>query len=156
MGGLFFLIFDKTLLMKNFCFLTLTFLYTFPLYSQSAEQVIRAAMAEQQEAWNSGDIDSFMTHYWNSPNLKFVTKNGVTMGWEGTLENYKRSYPDQDAMGALQFKLEEVRSLSGSAVFVIGSWQLSYTGQEPVGGYFNLLWELKEGKWVITVDHTSG
>lgn len=125
------------------------------VYGQESETMIRGAMADQQAAWNAGDIEGFMHHYWNSPEMKFVSKNGITLGWEGTLANYKKSYPDKAAMGTLQFELNEVRVLSEGSAFVIGSWNLAYPEKESVGGHFNLLWEIKEGRWVITVDHTS-
>jgi len=121
----------------------------------NTEQQIRKNLAEQQKAWNNGDLNGFMLHYWNDPQLKFMSKNGVTLGWEQTLANYKKAYPDKAAMGQLVFELSEVRELNKRAAFVIGSWELSYPDKEPVGGYFSLLWELKEGHWVITVDHTS-
>ena len=122
---------------------------------QNPTSIIRAAITEQQKAWNNGDIEGFMEHYWNDPQMMFVSKNGVTMGWRSTLENYKMSYPTKEAMGTLGFELNELRQLSNEAVLVIGAWLLKYPDKESVGGSFNLLWEMKNGRWVITIDHTS-
>lgn len=117
--------------------------------------LIRANMAEQQASWNEGDIDGFMFHYWNDPAMKFVSKKGVALGWQNVLINYKKSYPDKDAMGELSFGFEEVRQIDKKNVLVIGSWILKFPDKDEMGGYFSLLWELKDGLWVITVDHTS-
>ena len=119
------------------------------------EVLIRANMAEQQASWNEGDIDGFMAHYWNDPEMKFVSKKGVALGWQNVLINYKKSYPDRTAMGELSFGFEEVRQIDKKNVLVIGSWNLKFPDKDEMGGYFSLLWELKKGQWVITVDHTS-
>ena len=119
------------------------------------EVFIRANMAEQQTSWNEGDIDGFMAHYWNDPGMKFVSKKGVALGWQNVLINYKKSYPDKATMGELSFGFEEIRQIDKKNVLVIGSWDLNYQDKDPIGGYFTLLWELKDGHWVITVDHTS-
>lgn len=122
---------------------------------KNPEVLIRANMAEQQDAWNSGDLDGFMAHYWNDPEVKFVSKKGVAHGWQNILINYKKAYPDKATMGELTFGFEEIRQIDKKNILVIGSWSLNYSDKESLGGYFSLLWELKKGLWVITVDHTS-
>ena len=84
------------------------------------ETLIRENMAAQQTSWNNGDIDGFMSHYWNDPKMKFVGKSGVTLGWQNTLMNYKKAYPDKAAMGELSFGFEEVRQVDKKNVLVIG------------------------------------
>ena len=54
----------------------------------SATGEIKQVMKKQEEAWNRGDLDSFMVHYWNSPNLRFVSKTKVRMGWQNVYNNY--------------------------------------------------------------------
>jgi ketosteroid isomerase-like protein len=117
------------------------------------EDQIRAVMYQQELAWNAGDLDAFMLGYWNSDSLKFVSSRGTTYGWQKTLENYKRSYPDKEAMGILTFEILEVDVLSESAAFVLGKWQLQR--QDSIGGYYTLLWKKINGKWLIVLDHTS-
>ena len=55
----------------------------------------------QQKAWNEGNIDGFMSSYWNNDSLKFIGSKGITYGWQKTLDNYKKSYPNKEAMGKL-------------------------------------------------------
>ena len=123
--------------------------------SKEIEQSVKIAMQEQQQNWNSGNIDGFMKWYWKSDSLKFVSKKGVSYGWEKVMNNYKDSYPTKEKMGQLQFEITKVESISTTHAFVIGSWNLSYTEQPDVGGYFTLLWNLKPEGWRIVVDHTS-
>lgn len=143
--------------MKHVIPLLLIVLPTFCATAQRTEadrQAILTVMHNQQEAWNRADMDTFMKGYWKSDSLTFIGSNGVTRGWQTTLENYKRRYPTADAMGYLTFTILKVEMLSPEAAFVIGKWHLKRLADEP-GGYFTLLWRKINGKWVIVVDHTS-
>lgn len=115
---------------------------------------IKEVMLAQQEAWNKADLDAFMTGYWKSDSLKFIGKNGIKCGWQTTLDNYKKSYPNADAMGKLTFTILNIELQNSDAAFVIGKWELKRT-KDDVGGYFTLLWKKIDGKWLIVVDHTS-
>ena len=62
---------------------------------------IEAILDKQVEAWNEGNLEKFMDTYWNSEHLVFVGGRGPTYGWQATLDNYKKSYPNKAAMGIL-------------------------------------------------------
>ncbi len=119
------------------------------------EQAIRAVMAMQETAWSAGDLDAFMEGYWNSEDLVFVGRNGPQYGWQTTLENYKKGYPDLSAMGKLQFDILRIRPISQDAYSMIGKYTLIRADDEP-SGYFTLIWRKIDGKWLIVSDHTSG
>ena len=135
---------------------TLFLLLFFPgnIFSQnkSSDEVVKL-MKKQELAWNAGDIDGFMKYYWKDDSLKFIGNKGITYGWQKTLDNYKKNYPDKSSMGKLIFEIKSNEKLSDKSVFIIGSWQLQR--EKPVGGYFTLLWKKIMGEWVIVVDHTS-
>lgn len=122
--------------------------------SQSDMDAIRNIMAEQQEAWNRADLESFMQGYWKSDSLKFIGRNGIAYGWSTTLENYKKGYPTPDAMGKLTFTILDLQLLDSHNAFMIGKFHLKRSNDEP-SGYFTLLWKKIKGKWVIVTDHTS-
>src|SRR6476659_403739 len=69
---------------------------------------VRAVWNAQVEAWNRGDRDSFMTGYWNSPDVVFFSDEAETRGWHQTLERYRATYKAEGRqMGMLDFpKLE--------------------------------------------------
>lgn len=114
---------------------------------------VKSLMVEQERSWNRGDIPGFMEHYWKSDSLKFIGSKGITYGWQKTLDNYLKGYPDKAAMGVLTFKILECTQLSPTAIYVIGKWNLEK--EKPSGGHFTLLWRKIEGQWVIVADHTS-
>lgn len=118
------------------------------------ETSVRQILNTQEKAWNSGDIASFMAGYWKSDSLMFIGKSGVTYGWQKTLDNYKKNYPDTIAMGNLTFNLLEVKSLSPEYYFITGKFHL----QRTIGnleGYFTLLFKKIDGQWLIVKDHSS-
>jgi len=123
--------------------------------TNGGEAAVKSAMQQQMNSWNKGDIPTFMNYYWENDSLQFVSKNGISKGWKKVLENYQKAYPNQEQMGQLLFELKEVRQLSDDCVFVVGSWELSYSKKTNVGGYFTLLWKLKPEGWRIVIDHTS-
>ncbi|NNV55349.1 YybH family protein [Limnovirga soli] len=124
-------------------------------YAQSAdEKAIRYLMHQQIATWNSGNIDAFMETYWKSDSLLFVGSKGPTYGWENTLNNYKKNYPDTAAMGKLRFDILSIKPLSPEYIFVLGKWHLTRTIGN-VGGTFTLLFKKIEGKWLIVADHSS-
>jgi hypothetical protein len=118
------------------------------------EQTIRTLIEEQRLAWNMGDKEKFMQTYWQSDSLMFIGKSGVTYGWQKTLDNYKKGYPDTAAMGKLDFDLLEVKRLSVMYFFVVGKWHLTRSIGD-VGGHFTLLFKKIKNKWVIIADHSS-
>jgi ketosteroid isomerase-like protein len=124
-------------------------------YAQSNDETnIKNAMDEQLAAWNAGDIDRFMGTYWQSDSLMFIGKSGVTYGWQKTLENYKKNYPDTAAMGKLKFDILETKRLSVLYFFVVGKWHLTRSIGD-IGGHFTLLFKKVKDKWLIVADHSS-
>lgn len=115
---------------------------------------IRTLMDSQVRSWNAGDIDRFMTTYWRSDSLLFIGKKGLTYGWQATLENYKKNYPDKTAMGTLSFDLLEFKKLAADAYFVVGKWKLARTIGD-LSGHFSLVIRRIDGNWKITADHSS-
>ncbi len=115
---------------------------------------ITKTLYAQQDSWNKGDLEEFMQPYWHSDSLTFIGKSGITYGWQQTLDNYKKGYPNKDAMGKLEFTILKITQLSSRDASVIGKWNLTRT-MGDVGGYFTLLWKKINGKWVIVQDHSS-
>jgi ketosteroid isomerase-like protein len=117
------------------------------------EKMINEVMQMQEQAWNNGDIEQFMQGYWQSDSLMFIGKNGIKYGWQTTLDNYKTSYPDKVAMGKLKFEIIKLE-VNNDAAYMLGKWNLERREDNP-NGYFTLYWKKIEGKWFITIDHTS-
>ncbi len=129
--------------------------FTIPSFAQNKdEQAILNAMRIQKEAWNNGSLEAYMEVYWKSDSLMFIGKSGVTYGWQNTLNNYKRGYPDTAAMGKLNFNIVYMKRLSVLYYSVVGQWELTRTAGN-LKGYFTLLFKKIGNKWVIVSDHSS-
>lgn len=111
-------------------------------------------MDAQIESWNSGDLKGFMQAYLQTDSLVFVGKRGLTYGWNATLGNYKKSYPDQETMGTLRFDNLEYTPLGDENALVIGKWSLFRT-TDTLEGSYSLNWQLVDGQWIIIADHSS-
>jgi ketosteroid isomerase-like protein len=120
----------------------------------SDKQAILNVLEKQRSDWNKGDVEAYMQGYWKSDSLLFVGKNGPTYGWQKTLENYQKGYPDKAAMGFLTFGIKKVELIAKDQAFVLGSWHLKREKDEPKG-YFTLLLRKMDGIWKVVVDHSS-
>ena len=118
------------------------------------EAAIKNLLDKQNSAWNRGDLDAFMQGYWKNDSLMFIGQSGVTYGWQNTLNNYKKGYPDTAAMGKLQFTILTVKKLSEKYFRVVGKWYLKRSIGD-IGGHFTLLFEKIKGEWLIVEDHSS-
>jgi len=121
----------------------------------AARQSILKVMQDQTAAWNRGDVAAYMQGYWQSDSLVFIGKRGLTYGWQPTLANYKKSYPDAAAMGQLDFTSLRITSLSPDAAQVVGRWHLKRPAAGDLEGHFLLVFRKLKGQWVIVADHSS-
>lgn len=145
--------------MKMKLLLTIFFLFLLQIgYAQipkaSDKAEILRIMAQQEQSWNSGDIEGFMKGYWKNEALKFIGKSGITYGWDATLARYKKGYPDKAAMGKLTFEILHVEAISKKNMLVVGKWHLQREKDAPQG-HFSLNWKKIKKEWVIVADHSS-
>ncbi len=146
--------------MKNptviFLLIFLTGSLTNTLSAQEHKDIRKVKTILQQQAndWNEGNIEAFMQAYWKSDKLQFIGSKGITYGWQQTLDNYKKGYPDKTAMGFLTFDILDVQRLSRKAIMLTGKFHLKRTIGD-LEGHFLLVWRKIKGQWVIVADHTS-
>ena len=141
----------------KYVFLFLSIIYFGSATAQNkGEKAIRAAMQTQMDAWNAGDIEKFMSTYWQNDSLMFIGKSGVTYGWTNTLNNYKKGYPDREAMGILSFDIIQVKRLSPEYYYVTGKWHLARKeAKGDLSGHYTLLFKKIKNQWLIISDHSS-
>lgn len=139
----------------RYLMITLLIVTSFAVTAQNKDdQFILKTLDDQKNAWNRGDLEQFMQPYWKSDSLMFIGKSGITYGWQNTLNNYKKGYPDTAAMGKLKFDILHVKRLSVLYYSVVGKWHLTRSIGD-VGGHFTLLFKKVKDKWVIVSDHSS-
>jgi SnoaL-like domain len=115
---------------------------------------ILQTLRSQQDAWNEGNLEKFMEGYWKSDSMQFIGKRGINFGWQTTLDNYKKNYPDTVAMGKLRFEILRVNPVSPDAAFLTGKFFL----KRPIGdlsGVFTLVFRKIDSSWLIVYDHTA-
>ena len=117
---------------------------------------ILQVLADQQKAWNNGDIVTFMHGYADSPETTFIGKT-LEKGYAGILARYKKNYGTGAAMGTLEFSETSVRMLGASHAVVTGHFHLARTeaGGGDVQGIFSLIFEKEPEGWKIILDHTT-
>ncbi len=139
---------------KSFLYLLLAFGLFACVNKTSVQTDIRNVMMQQQDAWNKGSLEGFMQGYWKSDSLRFLGKDGVTMGWEASLLRYKRVYTNPEKMGRLKFDHLRIEVLSKEEAYVDGRWNL-FRSSDTLSGHFTLLWRRIQGQWLIVSDHSS-
>ena len=140
--------------MKKLVISLLLLVFAMNLYAQrSQSHLILKLLEDQRQAWNRGDLNEYMQGYNQSDSLLFVGKSGPQYGWNNTLKNYKKSYPNKSAMGYLSFDIKEIKMISADHAFVLGAWHLKREKDEPKG-YFTLLIKKIKGQWKVIADHS--
>jgi ketosteroid isomerase-like protein len=127
-----------------------------PQTSAKAETDIGRVLEEQSTCWSRGDLECYMQGYWKSDSLLFVGSRGLTYGWQQTLDNYRRGYPDASAMGQLTFDLKEMRALAPETMLIVGKWHLKRDIAEgDLEGHFSVIFRKFPEGWKIIADHSS-
>jgi ketosteroid isomerase-like protein len=139
--------------MKQVLLLLLLLWSSYGITQKSDSLAILKMLEQQTTDWNKGDLESFMSSYWKHDSLMFISRNGVTYGWENALNNYQRSFPDTAAMGKLSFDILQVKQLSSEYFFVTGKWMLRRTAGD-LNGLYTLVIRKINGSWKIIVDHS--
>ena len=130
-------------------------LLTHFVFAQNKDvNAIKAILENQTASWNKGDLNSFMAGYLHSDSLVFIGKSGPTYGYDNTLANYKKGYPDTSHMGKLHFEIVSIKPLNSNHYFVIGKWFLTRTVGN-VNGVFTLVLRKTKDGWKIIADHSS-
>ena len=140
--------------MKKYFTIIAVVMCTLSFAQNKDEKAIREILANQERAWNKGDLSNFMIGYWNNDSLVYIGKNGPTYGYATTLINYKKNYPDTAYMGKLKFELISLKPLNTDHYFVIGKFYLTRTVGDA-SGYFTLLFRKINGVWKAIADHSS-
>jgi len=122
--------------------------------SKKDEKEITDLLNRQTVSWNKGNLEEFMSGYWNNDSLMFIGKSGVTYGYANTLNNYKKNYDSNEKMGKLFFEILKLKKLAPDYYWVLGKWFLKRSVGD-IGGHYTLLFRKINGKWMIVADHSS-
>jgi ketosteroid isomerase-like protein len=123
---------------------------------EDSMRAVRTVLDRQVADWNKGDLDSFLTGYWNSPKVVFQSGGQRQVGWSAMRERYRRRYQGEGkAMGQLAFTGLEIEPLGPDSILARGGWQLTMPDGTKPGGLFTLIFRRLPEGWRIVHDHTS-
>lgn len=135
--------------------LLLCFVTSINCYSQTTEkqdkEAIITVMQLQEKAWSNNDLEGFMQGYWKSDSLKFYGSNGLTKGWQQTLNNYKKGYPSKAHSGTLNFKINDISKIENNSYWVMGNYYLKREAGNA-NGVFMIIFKKINGEWKIVAD----
>ncbi|MEO2091079.1 MAG: nuclear transport factor 2 family protein, partial [Gemmataceae bacterium] len=117
--------------------------------SAADADLVKAVLTQQADAWNKGDLDTFLDTYWKSDDLVFFSGGTVSKGHKAVSDRYHKRYKaDGKEMGKLTFTALEVEMLGTDAAMVRGKWKLEMKAENP-DGLFTLIVKKLPGGWKI-------
>jgi ketosteroid isomerase-like protein len=127
------------------------------LHTASHEELeIVKTLLIQEKAWNSGDLDTYLRGFKDSPDTIFMARQ-ISRGFAQIAEDYKHNYPNRTLMGQLSFSELEAHPISDTLAVCLGRYHLD-RGRKDGGaadGMFSLVLEKSADGWKIILDHTS-
>ena len=115
---------------------------------------IEVVLRLQENNWNAGNLDGFMTAYWDSPELEFVSDK-TTHGFQPVRERYFKNYKAEGKeMGLLTFTDLQVTVIDDATASATGKWKV-VKSQETSSGGFTLTLRKFENGWKIVKDVTT-
>ena len=140
--------------MKKFwMFLALFILFCpIPLFADTTAE-ITALLNKQDEAWNRGDLDSFLEPYDDTGKLVFLSTALIRSRAELKAKYEKRYATGASDYGKLSFTELQVEELAPGLARAWGKWTVQ--AKETSTGWFTLLLQKLNGRWRIIHDHSS-
>ena len=124
-------------------------------WDRETKSQVHDLLLRQQEAWNAGDLEGFMTDYWDSEDLTFFSAGTVEKGHAALLTRYRKRYQSEGKeMGTLSFSELEITPMGTSDALARGRWKV-VTSKDSFDGLFTLALRRFADGWKITHDHTS-
>ena len=113
-------------------------------------------VTQQERAWNQGNIELFTSFYKNAADTTFIGDH-ISRGYDALVLDYKKNYPNKQAMGTLAFSDLEPRLLDEHFAVVTGRYHVDRDKKSggSADGAFSLVLEKTDKGWKIIVDHTT-
>jgi len=131
-----------------------------PAYTARAKSTdsIKALLDMQANAWNKGDLTTFMTGYKQSDEVSYTSGGKIISGYDALKEHYEKRYgKSSDTMGKLDFTILQEVELGKNNALCVGRWHLVGKDEKEMGGVFSLVLsrDNEECDWKVVHDHTS-
>jgi uncharacterized protein (TIGR02246 family) len=119
------------------------------------DQEIATILSAQYKAWNSGDLDGYMSIFWRSPLLVYVSESAVWKGYDEVRANVARQYPQQGLRGVSVLERLQTNIIGDGLATTIEYWTYVFPRGNKVQGITTCTWrKLSEG-WKVVEGQTS-
>ncbi|HVG27782.1 MAG TPA: hypothetical protein VM865_09265 [Acidobacteriaceae bacterium] len=128
-----------------------------PLFTATRQQldVVKIVLA-QQDAWNKGNLEDYLSHYKNAPDTQAVLAS-LVRGFDNIRNAYRLNFPNRDAMGTIEDSEVEVRELGETYALATGKYHLTRSRKAggTVDGTFTELFEKTPTGWQIIFSEST-
>jgi ketosteroid isomerase-like protein len=128
-----------------------------PLFTASREQLdVVKIVLQQQDAWNKGDLDAYLSHYKDAQDTQAILAT-LVRGIDNIRAAYKSNFPNKDSMGAIEDSEVEARSMGDNFALATGKYHLSRSRKAggDVSGTFTEVFEKTPTGWKIIFSEST-
>jgi uncharacterized protein (TIGR02246 family) len=121
------------------------------LYTATRQQLdVTKVILAQEAAWNTGDLDGYLSHYKDAPDTQAVL-GSPAVGLNNIRAAFHTNFPNRDTMGAFEPSEIQVKALGDNFALVSGRFHLhrSKKGGGDVEGSFSDVLEKTAAGWQI-------
>ena len=116
---------------------------------------VEALLDRQAAAWNSGDLEGFMSAYQRSPETTYIGFGGLIEGYDGIRARYAPDFAAGAARDSLRFEALQVREVDARVGVATARYVLERDGMVTSTGPFTLVLLNVEGAWLIVHDQSA-
>jgi uncharacterized protein (TIGR02246 family) len=130
---------------------------TDPLFTATREQLdVAKVVLEQQDAWNKGDLDAYLSHYKDAPDTQAVLAT-LVRGIDNIRSAFKANFPNKDSMGTIEDSEVEVRAMGDNFALATGKYHLTRSRKAggEISGTFTELFEKTPAGWKIIFSEST-
>jgi ketosteroid isomerase-like protein len=128
-----------------------------PLFTASRQQLdVAKIVLRQQDAWNKGDLDAYLSYYKDAQDTQAVLAT-LVRGIDNIRSAYKANFPNRDSMGAIEDSEVGVRPLGDNFALATGKYHLSRSRKAggDVSGTFTEVFEKTAAGWKIIFSEST-
>jgi uncharacterized protein (TIGR02246 family) len=126
-----------------------------PVNAVTVRSEVAANLASDARAWNSGDLDAFLSAYLPGDSTTFVTNRGVLHGMTSIRAAYVERFKAGTRRDSLRFDNLEVDVLAPGVINAIARYVLARGDSVVSSGPTSLVMRWNNGRWRIVHDHSS-
>jgi uncharacterized protein (TIGR02246 family) len=116
---------------------------------------VRGLLTRSAAAWNTGDLDGFVSDYAVDSLTAFVSGGRPQYGYDWIRDHYAPTFADGAQRDSLRFEAIAARSLGTTHVLATARFVLFRGDSVTASGPFTLVLTRTDGRWLIIHDHTS-